>query len=185
MPVTPATLVNSRACCETVLADGGVEHEQHFVRRALGRARARRAGSCPARSSGSRACAGGRPCRRESDPRPRRLARLNRVEDDAPPDRRLPSRESMSTLARLAQISSCSTAAARNVSAAQTSGCWPGRLQQVGQLADGRRLSGAVDADDQRHVGMVAVPAQAARRRRRLPDLFLHQIAQALTVPGP
>ena len=63
----------------------------------------------------------------------------------------------MSTSARFAQISSCSTAAARNVSAAQTSGCLPGRLQQVRELADGRRLAGAVDADDQRHVRMVPV----------------------------
>src|ERR1043166_6794910 len=40
----------------------------------------------------------------------------------------------MSTLARFAQISSCSTAAARNVSAAQTSGCWPDALSRLASL---------------------------------------------------
>ena len=34
MPLTPATLVNSRACASAVLADRRVEHEQHFLRRA-------------------------------------------------------------------------------------------------------------------------------------------------------
>ena len=34
MPLTPATLVNSRACVDAVLADRRVEHEQHFLRRA-------------------------------------------------------------------------------------------------------------------------------------------------------
>ena len=61
----------------------------------------------------------------------------------------------------------------------------PGRLQQVGQLADGRRLSGAVDADNHRHVGMVTIRRRPLDRVEDLPDLFLHQVAEAFTVPGP
>ena len=156
MPVTPATLVNSRACARPFWPTVASRTSST----SCGAPSVARARDPPdlvqlvhqvhARVEATRRVD-------ENRIPPLRLPRLNRIEDTAPPDRRLPSRESMSTLARLAQISSCSTAAARNVSAAQTSGCWPGRLQQVGQLADGRRLSGAIDADNQRHVGMVTI----------------------------
>ena len=61
-----------------------------------------------------------------------------------------------STPARSAQTASCSTAAARKVSAAQTSTDWPFRSVQIRQLADRRRLARAVDADDQDDVRRVA-----------------------------
>ena len=95
-----------------------------------------------------------------------------------------PSRaRTMSTPARRAQISSCSTAAARNVSAAQISGCLPSRLQQVRQLADRRRLAGAVDADDQRHAAAACRSATGASTRvEDVADLLLDQIAQARAV---
>ena len=80
---------------------------------------------------------------------PARLRRLDRVEHDrgrigvraAPARSRRP--------ARLVQISSCSTAAARNVSAAQTSGVCPSCFSRLASLPIGRRLAGAVDADDE------------------------------------
>ena len=57
-----------------------------------------------------------------------------------------------STPARSPQRSSCSTAAARNVSAAPTTTVRFERVLEVpGELADRRRLAGAVDADDEDH----------------------------------
>ena len=90
----------------------------------------------------------------------------------------------MSTPARFAQISSCSTAAARNVSAAQISGVAPVGLQEVRQLPDRRRLAGAVDADDEDDAGSADWSRRLARRPRRpgedRADLLLDQVAQAL-----
>ena len=67
-----------------------------------------------------------------------------------PPDRRRRARGRCRRRRAPAQISSCSTAAARNVSAAQIERRVPCVLSRLRQLADGRRLAGAVDADDQR-----------------------------------
>ena len=47
------------------------------------------------------------------------------------------------------QILSCSIAAARNVSPAASITCWPSRGSLRRELADGRGLAGAVDADHQ------------------------------------
>ena len=80
----------------------------------------------------------------------------------------------MSTPARVAQISSCSTAAARNVSAAQMSGDFPDVLDQARQLADGRRLAGAVDADDHDDVRPCAVHG-GGLAPRDLADLVLDE----------
>ena len=142
--------MNSRACAEAVLPHRRVQHEQHLVRRALDLARGDAADLLAAPASGSRACAGGRRCRPGSGSRPRALpaaiASKTTAAGSAPSRARM-----MSTPARVAQISSCSTAAARNVSAAQTSGCCPCASIQVRELADGRGLARAVDADDQDH----------------------------------
>ena len=70
----------------------------------------------------------------EHDVAAARLAGGDRVEDDGRRDPR-PGRARMkSTPARVAQISSCSTAAARNVSAAQMSGVWPPSLMSRASL---------------------------------------------------
>ena len=59
--------------------------------------------------------------------------------------------------ARCAHPASCSTAAARNVSAAPSTTVLPSSLLQVpGELADRRRLAGAVDAGDHDHRRLVA-----------------------------
>ena len=105
-----------------------------------------------ARPSGRPGCAGARRCRRS--PRPRRARApvataskatgagigvgLRRVTKSAP--------------ARWAHSSSCSTAAARNVSAAPITTV-PAQLlaQMPGELADRRRLARAVDADGEDH----------------------------------
>ena len=84
--------------------------------------------------------------------------------------------------ARSAQISSCSSAAARNVSAAPTRTVRPCSRELLRELPDRRRLPGAVDADDEddgRAVGgrrerraarrRASPPRRRARRRGRRP----------------
>ena len=79
--------------------------------------------------------------------------------------RRAPSRRSRRR-ARPAQISSCSSAAARNVSAAASSDRAPRLVQAARELADRRRLARAVDADDEDHRGRSRrAPASPPGRR--------------------
>ena len=70
--------------------------------------------------------------------------------------------------ARSAQISSCSSAAARNVSAAPTSTERPCSVQLPRELADRRRLPGAVHADDE-HDARGSREVERRRRLRRSP----------------
>ena len=76
-----------------------------------------------------------------------------------------------SACARSAQISSCSSAAARQVSAAPSRTERPCSRSFCGELADRRRLAGAVDADDEddaRALGQV----QRSRLAQHLGDLL-------------
>ena len=70
---------------------------------------------------------------------------------------------------RLAQISSCSVAAARKVSPAASSTFLPVGDELGGQLADGGGLAAAVDADHQQHER--AAGAEVDRRRVQRQDL--------------
>ena len=59
-------------------------------------------------------------------------------------------------------------------------------LQQVGQLADRRRLAGAVDADDQRDARRRRADGERPiDRREDRADLLLDEVAQALAVARP
>ena len=64
------------------------------------------------------------------------------------------------------------------------SGVPPLALEQIRQLADGRGLAGAVDADDQRHL-RAAMPTGSGviDRGEDGADLLLDQIAEARAVP--
>src|SRR5688500_16150989 len=57
-------------------------------------------------------------------------------------------------------------------------------LEQVGQLANGRRLAGAVHADDQRHLRMMAVQHRLLHRVEDLADLVLDEVAQTFAATG-
>ena len=119
---------------DAVLAGGGVEHQQHFVRRLGNLLADARGGSSSAPASGSAAFAAGRPCRRC---RRRRLSRRPRQRRGG---RRWPGRcpaapVTISTPSRLAQIVSCSTAAARNVSPAPSTTFLPCALNMCASLA--------------------------------------------------
>ena len=81
-------------------------------------------------------------------------------------DRRRARRRRSRAPERSAQISSCSSAAARNVSAAPSVTARPCSRSLLRELADRRRLARAVDADDEH-----APPARAADvERRRLTE---------------
>ena len=99
-------------------------------------------------------------------PAPRRMRRRQ-----GPPRRRRASRTRPATPVRSPQIFSCSIAAARNVSpAASITDCPPVR-QLRGELADGRRLARAVDADHQDDMGLVRqIELERLRDRRRAPS---------------
>src|SRR5438093_519008 len=58
-------------------------------------------------------------------------------------------------------------------------------LQQVGQLADGCRLTRAVDPDHQRDLRAIGHRQRAIDRGKHRADLLLHQIAQARSVARP
>ena len=58
-------------------------------------------------------------------------------------------------------------------------------LQQVGQLADRRRLAGAVDADNQRHLRMRRDRDRRVHGGEHAPDFLFDQIAQAGAVARP
>ena len=93
--------------------------------------------------------------------RPRRARRRPR-----PTGRRPAACATTGTSMRSAQISSCSMAAARNVSAAASSTRAPRVCEAVAELGDGGRLAGAVDADHQDDGGHVR--RRLARPRRRI-----------------
>ena len=112
-PVTPTASAKSRACWSAVLAGRRVDHEQRLVRRALEAAGDHAPHLRRARPSGSSACAAGRRCRRSRRRRPRRPRRRR-----PRPGRRRARRRRSARPARFAHTSSCSSAAARNVSAA-------------------------------------------------------------------
>src|SRR6476660_8460817 len=57
------------------------------------------------------------------------------------------------------------------------------RLQQVGELSDGRRFPGPVDANDHRDVRMVAIRRGPLDAVEYTPDLLLDEVAQALAMP--
>ena len=169
MPVTGAASANSRAWrrpfCPVVASTSAAS-------RAARRRAACRSRGAPsrARPSGRPACAGARRCRRS------RRRRRSRARGAPPRTRPSPGREpgapvTISQPARSAHSSSCSTAAARNVSAAPSTTVEPLLLAQVpGELADRRRLAGAVDARDHDHRRALAqvdprVAGRAPRRR--------------------
>jgi len=84
----------------------------------------------------------------------------------------------MSTPARSAQISRLDSRGAERIGGADQ------RLlafapEQVRELADGGRLAGAVDADNQRHLRVRSDRDRFVDRREDALDLLLHQIAQA------
>ena len=116
-----------------VLADRRVEHEQHFVRRPFGRAR-RDAPDLVELVHQVDAVV--QPARRVDQHRiaALRLARLDGVEHDRRRIGAFLRADDVDVRARCAQISSCSTAAARNVSAAQTSGCLPDAFSRLASL---------------------------------------------------
>ena len=74
---------------------------------------------------------------------------LDRVEGDATPGRRPRARARSRAPTRAPHVCSWSAAAARNVSAAPSTTRAPVGDEHPGQLAAGRGLAGAVDADDQ------------------------------------
>ena len=84
--------------------------------------------------------------------------------------------------ARSAQISSCSSAAARNVSAAPSVTVRPDSRSFDGELADRRRLAGAVDADDEDDGGRVrdVERRRLAEQRRDLLGERLAELGQLL-----
>ncbi len=77
--------------------------------------------------------------------------------------------------ARSAQISSCSSAAARNVSAAPDEHRASVLGELARELADRRRLPGAVDADDEDHARLAV-----ERERRRLAEERLDLLDERL-----
>ena len=83
----------------------------------------------------------------------------------------------MSTPARCAHTSSCSTAAARKVSAAQTSGSRPATFNFTRQLPHRRRLASRIVADD-RHDGRRPMTGCSHWNRPGVGDLVLHQQAR-------
>ena len=157
MPLTPATSVNSRACVDAVLADRRVEHEQHFLRRARHLAR----GDAPdlvelvhqvhARVQ----AAGGVDQHRIA---PLRLAGRDRVEHDGRGIGAFARAHDVDAGAVRPDFELLDRRGAKRVGGADQR-LSPSRLQQIRQLADRRRLAGAVDADDQHHL-------RAASRRR-------------------
>ncbi len=163
---------------EAVLPHGGIEHEQHLVGSAFGGA-ARHAANLVqfAHQVGARVQpAGGVDENRVAAARP---ARLNRVEHDRRRIRSLFRADDIHVRALGPDRELLDRGRAERVSGAHK-GLLTRSFEEIRQLADGRRLAGAVDADNQRHLRMVPV------RRGRLvhcvedaPDLVLDEIAQA------
>ena len=164
MPVTPAALRELARLHETVLADGRVEHEQHFVRRAGHFAAAMR------RILSSSCIRLTRVCRRpavstSTGSRPLRLGRGDRIEHDRGRIGAL-SRADHVDAGALAQISELLDGrGAKRVGRADDR---PSSLllEHVGQLAHGGGLARAVDADDQhdrRHVPSAAPGVDRSR----------------------
>ena len=103
----------------------------------------------------------------DHDAAPARDAGADRVERHGGRDPSRSAEPTKSACARPAQVSSCSAAAARNVSAAPITTLAPGLVQLVGELADRGRLAGAVDADHENHRGLGAQVERAALERLR------------------
>ena len=94
-----------------------------------------------------------------------------------------PSRaRTMSTPARLAQISSCSTAAARNVSAAQISGCRPSLFSRFASLPTVVVLPVPLTPTISVTCGRCATAIGRSTAAKTRADLLLDQIAQARAV---
>ena len=122
---------NSLRLAQAVLAGGRVDHQQRLVRRARRAAWRSRGAPSPARPSGRPGCAGARRCRRS--PRRRRARGPAATASKATAPGSEPSGPvTISHPARSAQPRSCSTAAARKVSAAPSTTFLPssrGRCQ--------------------------------------------------------
>ena len=169
-PVTPTVSRKSRACCRPFWpvvasttssvscgapASSLLDHAAH-LRELLHQVRLRvqAAGGVDDRR---------RRARGRAPPRSRRRRRR-------PGRRRARSRRSRRRRAR-AQISSCSSAAARKVSAAASDDAVPVLAEALGELADRRRLAGAVDADDEDDARAL-LPRRACRARRAALELL-------------
>ena len=146
---------------EAVAAHGGIQHEQRLVRRARAPRAPPRAPSSassairlplvcsrPAVSTSTASWPRARAMRRASVSTARGIGALRAAVE--------------SRAARSAQISSCSAAAARKVSAAHSSVVRPSRLPGRGELADGRGLPRAVHAHHEDDPG----PAENGGRPR-------------------
>ena len=112
---------------------------------------------------------------------PRSPPARDRVEGDGARVRALGAGDDVAAGA-LGPLSSCSTAAARKVSAAPSTTVLPSSLLQVpGELADRRRLAGAVDADGHDHRRVVAyvdaVLARAGDAGEQLDEPLLQRLA--------
>ena len=166
------------ALVEAVGAHGGVEHEQRLVRRA-------RAPRAPATRAILASSAIRLPlvCRRPAVSTstaswPRLRADAQGVGEHGRRDRRPSAPRWNGDSVRCAQISSCSAAAARNVSAAHSSVVRPSAFQAARQLADGGGLPHAVHADHEHHPRASSRTGRTASGRSSdLADLVAQQRA--------
>ena len=83
---------------------------------------------------------------------------------------------------RSAHVASWSTAAARNVSAAPTTTGAPVALQELRELADGRRLADAVHADDEHDGGALGQPEGRVELREVLLERLLQHPLQVARI---
>ena len=104
---------------------------------------------------------------------------LDGVEDDRARDRRPRCRGRARRRPARPTSSSCSAAAARNVSPAAISTVRPSATLLAGDLADRRRLADAVDADEQPHVRAAGVGRLEVQRPVGAGEPALHLVAAA------